>query len=408
MSPKTPGRPPTAAQMRLMEGSPAADERQVTLAQWQGPPWNRWAYQHIAQIIPTARVWRGNGGPLPLPREAVKVGHIRFEATDGSRETIASLLRRTYTDGFLVLRKGRIAVEQYFNGMRPHTRHLLQSVSKSITGTVAGALWGRGRLDPTAPLETYLPEVRATSFAGATVRHLLDMTTGTRFSEDYDDPEADIRRYEGAAGWAPVVDDDLHLLSYALKLPNVRAHGAVFEYRSILSDLLGTVLERASGERFADLLSESIWSRMGAEEDAEVTVDRVGNPMTDGGICATLRDLARFGLMVARRGMVNGRRVVPASWISDIRYADAACKEAFQRSDKATRYPQGHYRNQWWVPYDDGRVLLGSGIYGQSLFIDLERDVVIVKLSSLPVAFETEIYGDFLRAWNAVASAITN
>jgi CubicO group peptidase (beta-lactamase class C family) len=403
-----PERPLAAAEMGLMQGSPPPPERRVTLAQWQGPPWNRWAYQHISQVIPTARIWRGDGGVTPLPPDPVDVDDIAFETIAGERTTVGALLQRTYTDGFLVLRDGRIASEQYFNGMLPHTRHLLQSVSKSITGALAGALVGRGLLDAEGQLEDYVPELRDTSFSGATVRHLLDMSAGTRFSEDYDNPQSDIRLYEGAAGWRPAAphEADLDLFGYILTLPNVRPHGGVFDYRSILTDLLGVVLERAAGMRCADALSDMIWAPIGPEEDAEITVDRVGSPMTDGGVSVTLRDLARFGQMYLHRGLVDGRQVVPAAWVDDTRHADETCKRAFAASETAIRYPKGHYRNQWWVPDAEAGVLLASGIHGQSLYVHMGLGVVVAKLSSLPVAYDLDIYADQHRAYTAVAAAL--
>jgi hypothetical protein len=409
MQPEVPaGRPLTAAEMGLMQGSPPPADKRVTLAQWQGPPWNRWAYQQMSQIIPTARIWRGHGRVAPLAAEPVEVDDICFETVGGERTTVGALLQRTYTDGFLVLRDGRIASEQYFNGMQPHTRHLLHSVSKSITGALAGALAGHGLLDPEAQLEAYVPELRRTSFSGATVRHLLDMSAGTRFSEDYDDPQSDIRLYEGAAGWRPAAPHEqaLDLFGYILTLPNARPHGGLFDYRSILTDLLGIVLERAAGMRFADAMSEMVWAPIGPKHDAEITVDRVGSPMTDGGICVTLRDLARFGQMYLRRGLAEGRQVVPAAWVDDTRYADETCKRAFAASETAIRYPKGHYRNQWWVPDDEAGVILGSGIHGQSLYVHLGRDVVIAKLSSLPIAFDADIYADQYRAYTAIAETL--
>ena len=185
-----------------------------------------------------------------------------------------------------MLKAGQVACERYFNGMTPATPHLLQSVSKSLTGALAGVLVGRKVLAPERPVEAYAPELERTSFAGATVRQVLDMSTGTRFSEEYADPESDVRRYEGAAGWRPASpEDDLDLFGYMLTLSNHRGHGGLFEYRSILTDLLGCIIERAGGARFADLMSEYVWSLLGAEQDARITVDRHGNPMTDGGMC---------------------------------------------------------------------------------------------------------------------------
>ncbi len=199
-----------------MTGSPppsgpplSAPGQPVTLENWLSPPFNRWSFQHVRELIPTARISRGDGPPWPLPsgpggdledlRFPVEPGEL---APDGTL-TVGELLSRTYTDGFLVIQRGRVVAERYFNGLRPDVPHLLMSVSKSVTGLVAGALATAGHLDVTAPAEAVVPELRGTSFAGATVRDLLDMRAGTRFREDYEDPQAQIAVSDRVYGWAP-------------------------------------------------------------------------------------------------------------------------------------------------------------------------------------------------------------
>jgi CubicO group peptidase (beta-lactamase class C family) len=389
-------------------GDMTSPERVVSLANWQDGPWNRWSYQHIAELIPSSRIRRDEAPATAMPDAPRDVRAVEFEATDGSTMSVAGLLDDTWTDGFLVLHEGRIAAEEYFNGMAPHTRHLLQSISKSITGALAGPLVGRGLLDPEGDVVAYAPELEGSAFEGATVRHVLDMTAGTRFSEDYDDPKSDIRRYEGAAGWRPPAPGDApDLRTYIATLRNRRRHGGVFEYRSILTDLLGWIIERAGGRRFAELASDLLWRPLGAEWDAEITVDRLGGPMTDGGMSVTLRDLGRFGQLYLERGMRAGRTVLPAEWIDDTRFADKACRRAFARSDKAARYPDGHYRNQWWVPDPAKGVLLAAGIYGQYLYIDMAARVVVAKLSTFPFALDLDVSADHLRAFAAIAADLS-
>jgi CubicO group peptidase (beta-lactamase class C family) len=174
-----------------MSGAPPfGAQSQVTLANWQDPPFNRWAFQHVRELIPTARIPRGPGPVWRLARDQKDIAGIRFRS-DARELSIAELLADTCTDGFLVLHRGRIAAEQYFNGLAPDVPHLLMSVSKSVTATVAGALAGRGLLDASALIADIVPELRGTSFEGATVQHLLDMRAGTRFDEDHRAHRAD-------------------------------------------------------------------------------------------------------------------------------------------------------------------------------------------------------------------------
>ena len=175
----------------------------------------------------------------------------------GQELTVADLLAQTCTDGFLVLHRGRIVTEQYFNAMAPDTPHLLMSVSKSVTSAVAGVLAGRGQLDVSAPVTAIVPELAGTSFDGATVQHLLDMRAGTAFNEDYADPEADVRTYERVYLWRPPdgrpVPEDA--IAYFATLRNDGPHGGPFRYRSILTDVLAWVIERAAGARLHELIA---------------------------------------------------------------------------------------------------------------------------------------------------------
>jgi len=399
-----------------MVGSPPAADRLVTLSNWQDPPWNRWSFQHVGQLIPSARISRGDGPVCELPDEPQDVDDVPFCTVTGTSSTLSAHLEASYTDGFLALHHGRIVVERYGNGMTQSTRHLLQSVSKSFTGALAGVLVGSGALDPGGFVTDYVPTLRGTSFEGATVRHILDMTAGTRFSEDYDDPGSDVRRYEIAAGWQPLVHGQtgIDLAAYIGTLPNRSAHGEAFAYRSILTDVLAEVIEGASAERFAEAMSGLLWSRMGVEHDAEITVDRHGNAMSDGGISVTLRDLARFGQLYLRDGSLGGSQVLPAAWVADTRFADATCRGVFLASLPAAHAgrspaqracaPRGHYRNQWWVLDPGAGIMMGSGIYGQYVYVDAARDVVLAKLSSLPRPLDPTIAADTLSAFASLAA----
>jgi hypothetical protein len=373
----------------LMTGPPPfPPEARVTLANWQEPPFNRWAFQHVRELIPTARISRGDGPARPLPRAERDVLAFRFGY--GDRElTVAELLEETYTDGFMVLHQGQVVAEHYLNGLAPDVPHLLMSVSKSVTSTVAGILAGRGELDVSAPVEDIVPELDGTSFAGATVQHLLDMRTGTRFDESYDNVEADVRTYERVYLWRPDNGDPRppDALSYFGTLSNDGPHGGPFRYRSILTDVLAWVIERAAGDRLHRLIARELWQPMGAEFDAEITVDARGNPMADGGVCATLRDLARFGQLFADRGRAGDRAIVPEAWIDDTVRGAPDGAEAFADGDDTPGYPPGaHYRNCWWVRDPSVPFYHGSGINGQNIFVHAPAQTVVAKLSTWPTA----------------------
>jgi CubicO group peptidase (beta-lactamase class C family) len=357
-----------------------------TLHDWQQPENLSWSYRHIRELIPTARIARGESAS-PLP------------ARDPGHELpgVAELMETGFTDGLLVLHDGAVVLERYGRGMRAGDTHLLQSVSKSITGTLTGVLAARGALSPDDQVTAHVRELAGTSFDGARVRELLDMRAGTLFDETYEDPGSDIRASEVQFGWAPGTPPAPDAIAYLASLRNVRPHGGRFEYRSILTDVLGLVLERAGGAPLGELLGRELWGPMGAEADAEVTVDPRGFPVADGGICVTLRDLARFGQLI----LEDGRSVVPAAWIADTLRGGEDSKEAFAADEHAEDLPGGHYRNQWWVPAGGG-VLLGWGIHGQFLYVDRDAGVVAVKLSTWPTPLDEDQRAATLATFQAI------
>ena len=393
----------------LMSGAPPfGPESSVTLANWQDPPFSRWAFQHVRELIPSARIARSAGPVRRLPSSDRQLGSLAF-SFDGRDLTVAEFLDSTWTDGFLVLHRGRVVTEQYFNGMQPQTPHLLMSVSKSVTSAVAGILAGRGVLDPAAEITRIVPELAGTSFAGATVQHLLDMRAGTRFNEDYADPEADVRSYERVYLWRPPAGEPVaaDAIGYFGTLANDGPHGGPFRYRSILTDVLAWVIERAAGKRLHELISGELWQPMGAEFDAEITLDGRGNPMADGGISATLRDLARFGQLFLRRGRSGRRQVVPAWWIDDTLRGAPDGPQAFTDGDNPPGYPPGsHYRNCWWVRDPALPFFHASGINGQHVFVHRPSQTVVVKLSTWPVAWSEDLYGRTVATVLAIAGAL--
>jgi CubicO group peptidase (beta-lactamase class C family) len=391
----------------LMAGFPPAPEAQVTLANWQDPPFNRWAFQHMRELIPSQPIPAARPGPLPVSGRSL--GNPSLTRVDGGTATLQDVLAGTYTDGFLVLHDGQVMAEQYDTGMTAGTRHLIMSVSKSVLGCTAGVLADRGLLDVHAPVTAYVPEVGRSGYAGATIRDLLDMRTGVAFRETYTALDAEVRVMERSMGWRPPQPGDpAGAYPYLASLGTGGAHGGEFCYRSADSDMLGWACERASGIRMADLISTLIWQPIGAESDAEITCDPLGSAIPDGGISATARDLARFGQMLIDDGMAQGRAVVPAAWLEDIRSPEPGVREAFAVTDNEPVLPGGWYRTQFWViPGPGGPVLVCLGIHGQLIYADRAARTVVVKLSTWPDAQNTGYLVDTLRACAAVAASLS-
>jgi CubicO group peptidase (beta-lactamase class C family) len=390
----------------LMTGFPPAPQSQVTLANWQDPPFNRWAFRHMRELITSQPIPAGQREPGPLPASRRQMSSPQVSRLDGSTSTVEEVLADTFTDALVILHNGQVLAEHYYAGMTADTRHLLMSVSKSIVGCVAGVLADRGLLDPGSPVAAYVPEADRSGYAGATIRNLLDMRTGVAFRETYTAPDAEVRVMERSMGWRPArPGDPAGAYPYLATLGSAGPHGGEFTYRSADTDMLGWACERASGIRMADLISTLIWQPIGAERDAEITCDPLGSAVHDGGISATARDLARFGQMVLDDGISRGRTVVPGTWLADARTPEPGVREAFARTDNEAVLPGGWYRNQFWfIPGPCGPVLLCLGIHGQLVYVDRAARTVVVKMSSWPDAQHTAYLVDTLRACGAVAT----
>jgi CubicO group peptidase (beta-lactamase class C family) len=387
-----------------MQGFPPEPASQVTLANWQDPPNQRWAFRHMREIIPTHPIPAGTARPLPESPRAV--GHIDVTRLDGSTGSVDDILRDTWTDALVVLHDGQLVEERYLSGMTANTPHLLMSVSKSVVSCVAGTLVEQGLLSPDHPVSNYVPEIAASGYAGATVRHLLDMRTGVLFREEYTLPEAEVRVMERSMGWRPSqVGDPVGAYAYLTTLGTEGPHGGQFTYRSADTDMLGWVCERASGTRMADLVSERIWVPMGAEQDADITCDAVGTAIHDGGISATARDLARFGQLLLDDGRAGDTQVISETWLADSLNPDSDVRAAFASSENEPVLPGGWYHNQFWfVPGSTGDVRLCLGIHGQMVHVDRATRTVAVKLSSWPEAQNGAHLIDTVRAFGAVGA----
>ena len=382
------------------------DGKAVPHQEWDRAPWNRYTFQHVDQWVKTTPVRRGAAAGAAWPEAIQDIGALAFEC-DGERSTMSEFLASSYTDGFIVLHRGQLIAEHYENAMTRRSRHLLQSVSKSVTGALAGILVGRGEIRPAALLTYYLPELAATAYRGATVQHVLDMTSGVAWDENYTALDSHVAQMDAACGWKKRADPSWPECMWDLVLTlreSAGAHGASFGYRSIETDVLGFVLEKASGVRIAELLSRELWVPLGAEEDGYFTVDPTGFACTCGGLNTTLRDLARFAqLFVTGGATAAGRPALPPEWIAETRRGN---HDLFQGAYREA-LPHGAYHNQFWIEDGTRHALLGRGVFGQLVYIDPEAQFVAVKLSSWPVFTDVKRLRTALAAVRALRAALT-
>jgi CubicO group peptidase (beta-lactamase class C family) len=399
-----------------LERGPLVQGAQATAGNWQDAPFNRWAYWHVREILPTYLVSRGAGPVRELrPSAATRdLLGIDLARVDGSASTVGALFADSFTDAYVVLQDGELVREWYGPGGTADRPHALMSVSKSVVGCVAAALIDRGQLSPDRHVSDYVPELAASGYAGATVRHVLDMRSGVRFVEDYASPQAEVRVLDQWLGWRP----DEHggeprgLYQYLATLQAEAPHGGRFLYRSAETDVLGWVCERAAGMPMAELVSALVWAPMGAEHDADLLHDGLGTAVHDGGLCATARDVARFGQMLLDGGAVPDgaggmRSVVAPQWLRHGWAADSDVRAAFAASPAESVFPGGWYRNQlWFRPGEHGDVLLCLGIHGQMLHVSRRTRTVCVKFSTWPDALNPAYLQDTLRALDAIGGVL--
>jgi CubicO group peptidase (beta-lactamase class C family) len=378
----------------------------ISLDNWQSAPYSHWSFQHVEDFVPTAVISRGTGPSAALPAASSPIAEIQLTSIDGAATTVGAIMAATATDGWAVAHRGSMVAEEYLDGMTAQTRHLLFSVSKSLVAAVLGALHGAGAIELDAPVTTYVPALANCGYAGATVRHLLDMRSGIAFSDDYLHPTAEIHLLDEAMGWAPRSSPNVPstLRDFLLTLRQKSAHGGPFEYRSCETDVLGWICEVAGGQRMPELMSELLWSRIGALCDATIGVDTDGTGFFDGGISACLTDMILFGSLFLHDGVsLTGQQVVPAAWIADTLDGGPDSRQAFAASSGTNHMPGGMYRNQVWFPYPGNNVVLCQGMCGQMIYVNRAAEVVAAKLSTQPDAGDPQMLLDTLRAFDAVA-----
>src|SRR4051812_4222823 len=348
---------------------------QVTLANWRAAPFNRWAFHHVRELIPTADIPNDPHRIRELQRSPQDID-VRIEPDSGEAMGIEAFLRETDTDGLAILHRGKLVLERYENGMSDETPHILMSVSKSMLGLLIQEIG----LDTERAVADFVPEMKNTAYRSARLRDLLDMRAGIVWNEDYLAASGPIVEYRKATGWNPLGrgEEPSDLKSFYVNLQDSGPHSGPVHYVSPNSDLLGWVVERATGESYAGLMGKLIWKKAGAERSAYITLDRLGAPRCAGGMCATLRDLARVG-----QWLIEER----SDWLREIE--TAGDPRAWAAGDLAAvfRGLPMRYRSQWYVLEGEAPLVFGWGIHGQHLFIDRENQLVVSRFASqaLPV-----------------------
>ncbi len=358
----------------------------LTLENFQVGPDNRWAFSHIREVLPTVNIRHDDHQVLPLVRSAAAVDDFTL-VMQGKAQPIDAIAEQQYIDGLLILKDGKIVFEKYYGHLKPELPHLMMSVSKSVIGLLTGVLEEKGVIDLSKSVAHYVPELAKSGWGPDPIRTMLDMRDGSAYTEDYEDKNSSVGAQDCAVAWtdADYCPDDGPRGGYEF-FPTIGRNPdnlGKFVYKSGTTDVMGWVLEAATGKPLAELISQYIWQPMGAEFDANITVDEGGFVLADGGMNATLRDLGRFGLLAMNGGKALGKQVVPAAFIKDIR--DQPGDPNWPYDDEPESWSP-YYRSYWWGTGNEGRSFGGFGINGQHVQVAPDDGIVIAVFSTWPRA----------------------
>lgn len=353
---------------------------------WLTAPINKKSFQNIESLFDTIRLKRSSDAPSEIPLNLQSLDSIEMQNIEGQTQSFREMMDSTHTDSFLVLKNGEIIFEEYFNDMSSDSLHLMNSITKSFIGMLVGILSDEGIFDTKDKITKYLPELNDTGFSETTIQSALDMSSAVKFEEDYDDPLCEFWREAAVVGWRPdLVDENSPktLLDFALSLKEKEQEEMEgYHYRSVLTNVIAMVIERAANKRVQDLLEKYLWQKLKTEQDAVIVVDKTGLPFVGAGMNACTRDLARFGQMILNDGLYEEEQIVPKEWIDSTRIGDDGYRERFAKSDHGEMLPGGHYKNKMWVANSDEMMCIG--IFGQTIHINRNTGTVIVKFSSFP------------------------
>ena len=353
---------------------------------WLTAPINKKSFQNIESLFDTIRLKRSSDAPSEIPLNLQSLDSIEMQNIEGQTQSFREMMDSTHTDSFLVLKNGEIIFEEYFNDMSSDSLHLMNSITKSFIGMLVGILSDEGIFDKKDKITKYLPELNDTGFSETTIQSALDMSSAVKFEEDYDDPLCEFWREAAVVGWRPdLVDENSPktLLDFALSLKEKEQEEMEgYHYRSVLTNVIAMVIEKATNKRVQDLLEKHLWQKLKTEQDAVIVVDKTGLPFVGAGMNACTRDLARFGQMILNDGLYEEEQIVPKEWIDSTRIGDDGYRERFAKSDHGEMLPGGHYKNKMWVANSDEMMCIG--IFGQTIHINRNTGTVIVKFSSFP------------------------
>ena len=365
---------------------PIASE--TTTANWLRPPYKYWGIKNVDKLFDTGPIAKGDK-PLVLDEGPISFSDLEIKQFDGKFYSFEEHLDSNRTDGFLILHHGKIAYEKYFNNMTETSNHNWFSMSKSLTGITLDILADEGLVDMRKSTLEYLPELKGSAWDGTTVQMVSDMLVGIDYNEAYNDPTSDAYKFAKISEFVNVPGPPLEyerMIDYMSTVKKGRDHDELFHYVSLNTEILGLIISKVTGKQPSEAMSEKIWSKIGAEQDAYVMRNSKGYELVSAAINSNLRDAGRFGQMILDDGYYNSQQIIPKQVIQNIKKGGSI--EKFADSKRGRMFKNFSYANQWW--HTDKDAFFAKGLFGQWLYIDPATEVVIVKFTTADVPTSTE------------------
>ena len=383
----------------VMEGTPPTRDSQATMKNYRDYPFSGWTFQNMGAPLNIVMVPRGGDiAELNQPSNQALGKKIFIDKT-GAEMTLEDLFKVHFARGMILIQDDKVLYEKYFDGFGPHKQHIWFSMSKSLASAALGILVEQGKIDVKKSPAHYIPELKNSGFERVTIQNLLDMATSIDFKETYTDMTSDFALKYAVAmnmGWLPGARDaqpesteiyGVHdFLSKYVKPNKELEPGTDFDYNSSNADVIGWLISRVSDQPYEQFISEQIWSKLGMEHDAYFTVDRAFMPVVTGGMNSTLRDAARFALMIRDEGRVKNKQLIPSEWINSALNMNEKLKSHMTANPKYGEESWEAYHNMWWILDGEKGEFCATGIHGQVIYINRSKNTVMVWFSNQPGA----------------------
>lgn len=374
----------------------------LTKTNWLRPPYKYWAIKNVDKLFPVGKIAKG-ATTTKLEKGSFDLTDLKIEQFDGKLYGFEEHLDSNRTDGFLVINKGKIIYEKYFGNMTETSPHNWFSVSKSLTGLTAAILAAEGKIDLQKPTLDYMPELKGSAWDGTKVQQLMDMEVNIHFDEAYNNPRSDAYKFAKVSHFVeiPKMPTEFDtVLDYFKTVKKGENPEELFHYVSLNTEVLGMIISKVTGKKPSEVMSEKVWSKMGAEQDGFIMKNPNGYELVSAAINSTLRDAGRLGQLMLNDGYFNGQQVFPKSVAQTIKNGGSV--EKFAQSKRGKVFKNFHYTNQWW--HTDKAAFFAKGLFGQWIYVDPTTETVIVKLTTADTPTSTEY--DWMNNMNLMEAIV--